>query len=98
MFDPTDLLLQWGPHHGPHYGPMDAAGGAGGYLGGPVWLLLSVVVLVALTYLALRVVGSLGAETGPDEAFTTLRRRYARGEVDDEEFDRRRERLARTGR
>lgn len=95
-----------GPHgpgpHGPHWG-AGPAGGMGSGLGmGGGWLVL-------LLVLALLVVGVVAAalylrgETGDtdrtaDDALATLRERYATGDLDDDEFERRRERLTeRTG-
>lgn len=97
-------VAQWqpGPHgpgpHGPHWGggpmgPMGPGGtgmsGAG--FGGGWWLvllfaLLAVGVVVAALYLTCR-------EGSEDGALTVLRERYAAGDVDEEEFERRRERL-----
>jgi putative membrane protein len=71
--------------------------GAGGTGLGLLWwiltlaLLVAVVAAVAVLLLRLRG-GGTGAEPGTD-ALDVLRRRYARGEIDDDEFDRRRTRL-----
>lgn len=103
MSDTTTHLLQQGPHHGPHGGAMGAAGG-GGWMGfglpwGLLWVVLSVALLgVAVYLLATRVDGPVGpaptdATDGVDP-MTTLERRYARGEIDDEAFEERRIRLA----
>jgi putative membrane protein len=98
-----------GPHHptGPH-GPMGPGGwsaggtmpqGAGGVGLGLFWALVAlalVAVIVAGAYLALRAFdGDRQAEDGDrgTDALAILRRRYASGEVDDEEFERRRTRL-----
>lgn len=102
MTDALGVLLQWGPHHGPH-GPMGPGGaGAGGTMAwgtggagfGLVWplLLLGLVVaaLVAGVYLLRRLDATQNHES---DALTVLRGRYARGEIDDEEFQRRRTRL-----
>jgi putative membrane protein len=107
MTDTLGVLLQWGPHHGPHgpHAPMGPGGGAGmggampwGTAGaggfGLVWPLvllgLAVAVLVAGVYLLRRLDADRTAES---DALTVLRGRYARGEIDDEEFQRRRTRL-----
>lgn len=102
-------VLQWSPHHpqGPHWGgggPHWGGGGMGGGMGaaaapgagGGLLSLLWVVVLLALValvgYALLRSRG--GATTaGEDDPVDALRVRYARGDVDDEEFARRYERL-----
>ncbi|QPV61892.1 SHOCT domain-containing protein [Halosimplex litoreum] len=99
----TIHLLQHGPHHGPGGGAMGAAGG-GGWLGfglpwGLLWVSLSVALFAAAVYLlATRVDGVAGPSaadaTDGVDPMTTLERRYARGEIDDEAFEERRIRLA----
>lgn len=104
----ADLLAQWqpGPHgpgpHGPHWGGgghhwggSGLAGpdmGTGFGMGGGWWLVLLLALLVvgvvAILYLATR-----ADEDGEDGALVTLRERYAAGDLDEEEFERRRERL-----
>ena len=96
-----------GPH-GPHWGggpmgPMDpGAGGVGlGMVGGwwVVLLLLLALLVVGVVAAALsmqsRGAGTeAGAEVDADDgALAVLRRRYAAGDVDEAEFERRRERL-----
>lgn len=70
-------------------------GGMGGGTGGGFGLLW-LVVLVGLGVVA---VGAFRSRSQPsaqaDTAMETLRRRYARGELSEEEFDRRRESLRR---
>lgn len=87
-----------GGHH--HDGWMGTHDGAGGWMGvgfGVVWLLLWTVVVIGLA-LALAVGYSLRSRraTGDgqtDDALAVLRRRYANGELDDEEFETRRSKL-----
>jgi putative membrane protein len=103
MAGTTTLLFQHGPHHGPHAGPMGATGG-GGWLGfglpwGLLWVTLSVALFAVAVYLlATRIDGTVGTApadaTGPADPMTTLERRYARGEIDDETFEERRIRLS----
>jgi putative membrane protein len=96
-----------GPH-GPHWGggPMGPMGPGGTSMGGTGlgfgfggwWLLLLLALLVvgvvaAALYLQPRETGRDGGET-EDGALAVLRERYAAGDVDEEEFERRRERLA----
>ncbi|WP_324758501.1 SHOCT domain-containing protein [Haloarcula sp. GH36] len=69
------------------------AGGAGpGWLWGvsPVVPLLFVAGVVGFGYLLVR---SAGTDSVDDPAIERLRRRYANGEVSDEEFERRLDRL-----
>ncbi|WP_157969573.1 SHOCT domain-containing protein [Haloplanus rubicundus] len=99
-----------GPHgpgpHGPHWGggpmgPMGPAGPGTGAVGlgfGGWWLvllfaLLVVGVVAAAFYLQSRETGRDGGKT-EDGALAVLRERYAAGDVDQEEFERRRDRLA----
>ncbi|WP_167837457.1 SHOCT domain-containing protein [Halosimplex halophilum] len=76
---------------------MGAAGG-GGWMGfglpwGLLWVLLSVALLFAAAYLLADRLGDSGAREAADP-MTTLERRYARGEIDDEAFEERRIRLS----
>lgn len=86
-----------GIHH--HDGWMGTHGGMGGWLVGGVgllWLLLWSLVLigipVALVYLLVTRSGSTD-ETPPDDPLALLRRRYAQGKIDEEEFETRRSKL-----
>lgn len=104
MYIPSQHFAQWGPHgpHGPH-GPMGPdwvarsglapwsnAGATGFELLLPlIWALLLGVVLVGMSYLLL----SRAQPARSDRATTLLRERYARGELSDEEFEHRAERL-----
>lgn len=97
MFDPTWILLQMGPHHGPHWGPTGGAGGvggAGGALWGPLWLLLTGLVLAVGVYVVFRILRRQQTSTDADDAAKILQRRYANGEIDEEVFERRRNRLS----
>ena len=71
-------------------------GGASGFGLGFLWPLLLLGGLAALVYWTVgngeRSVGDLG---GSDTALETLRDRYARGEISEEEFEQRRQRLER---
>lgn len=97
MFNPLGLLQQWGPHYGPHHGPMGPIGGTGlGFLWGILWLLVAVLVIAGGVYLAIHLLGNRETEFGSTDALTVLERRYARGEIDEEEFETRRERLTRS--
>ncbi|WP_136589857.1 SHOCT domain-containing protein [Salinigranum halophilum] len=106
--DTLTALAQWGPHPGPHPGPhapMGPAGGGGfgtGMAGGTwgvgggfvltlVLLLLLAAVIVGVAYLLSTRIRT--EDSRDDDALAVLERRYARGEVDDEEFERRRGRL-----
>lgn len=91
------------PHGGPHH-PMGPYGGSDGAMawGGsaatglaPVWTGLVVMVLlgIALASIYLLVTRTRPSPTDTD-AIAILRRRYASGAIDDEEFERRLSRLS----
>lgn len=86
-----------GLHH--HDGWMDTHGGMGGWMFGGLgylWMILWTVVIigipVALVYLLVTRWKSTN-ETADDDALALLRKRYAQGEMDDEEFETRRTKL-----
>ena len=54
-----------------------------------IWWLLGLAVLVVIIWGVVRVAGSPGMGRGDDSPEAILRRRYARGEVDREEYERR---------
>ena len=64
------------------------------FLVGALMQVLFLAALVGVGYLLYRAVTG-AASDGRDDAIAELRRAYARGELDDEEFERRRERLER---
>jgi len=76
---------------------MGAHDGMGLGMGWGLWFLWPVVLLV-VGVAAYRLVSATGntvdsGGNGSDSALTVLRERYARGEIDDEEFERRRRQL-----
>lgn len=86
-----------GLHH--HDGWMGTHGGMGGWMAGGLaylWMLLGSLTLigipVGLVYLLLTRRESRGGPAD-DDALTILRRRYAQGEIDEEEFETRRMKL-----
>lgn len=106
MITLTGLVAQVGPHApmgpGPH-GPM-GGGWGGGWMGGSLlpWLgpwggllvtLLVVGLVAAVVYAAVTIVQGADGTDRADDAVAVLDRRYARGEVDDEEYRERRRRL-----
>jgi putative membrane protein len=78
-----------GSHH--HDGWMGSHGGAFGYLWMVLWMGVLIGVPLGLGYLFLTRRDAGGGTT--DDALTVLRRRYAEGEIDEEEFDARRRKL-----
>jgi len=80
-----------GYHH--HDGWMGSHGGGGGFLWMTLWTVVLISIPLGLGYLFLTQRDSGGGTT--DDALTVLRRRYANGEIDEEEFDARRRKLQR---
>lgn len=80
------------------YGSGGMIGGGWGLFGGSmgVWGLLWAGLLIVVPVYLLYAFVSRGRDGRADRPRSTLRERYARGELSDEEFDRRRERLDRT--
>ena len=65
-----------------------AVGGPKAWLGG-LGLLFHLGLMASLIALSWRVFSVLPSWNGPDDAIRLLRERYARGDIDDEEFGRR---------
>ena len=78
-----------GFHH--HDGWMGSHGGTFGLLWMTLWMVVLIGVPLGLGYLFLTRRDASGGAT--DDALTVLRRRYAEGEIDEEEFDARRRKL-----
>ena len=60
-----------------------------------LWMMLGTVVAALLVVLLVRGTASSNRRTEEDEALTTLRRRFASGEIDQDEYRRRRAELER---
>lgn len=78
-----------GFHH--HDGWMGSHGGTYGYLWMALWMVVLIGVPLGLGYLLLTRRDSSDGTT--DDALAVLRRRYAEGEIAEEEFDERRRKL-----
>lgn len=87
----TFQLLQTCPGCGGDWG-MGGMWGAGG--GGFLWGLLWLVVLGAIVLAAVYLFTRRQPASGADPAMAALREQYARGEISNEEFEERRERLS----
>lgn len=80
-----------------HGGGMTGGGGLGGV--GLLWMVVLLAVPVVFVYLLAKGLSGDGrtSDSSPsrtsDEALSMLRERYARGDLSDEEFERRRNRL-----
>lgn len=83
-----------GYHH--HDGWMGTHGDWGGF--GFLWMAMWGLVLIGIPAILLYAYANRGAVDGgtDDDALSVLRSRYARGEIDDEEFETRRKQLLRT--
>ena len=82
--------------------PLTAGSHGAGAIGGPFMFapfgfLLVLLLVGTVGYLVFKSTrsGTDASETSADKALETLRRRYANGEIDDEEFQMRKERLVR---
>ena len=78
-----------GFHH--HDGWMGSHGGTFGFLWMTLWMVVLIGVPLGLGYLFLTRRDASGGTT--DNALNVLRRRYAEGEIDEEEFEARRRKL-----
>lgn len=84
-----------GAHH--HDGWMGTHGGTGGWMVGGIgflWMVLWAIVVIGVPLtLGYLILTRRGADDRTDDALDLLRRRYAQGDVDDEEFETRRRKL-----
>lgn len=68
--------------------------GEGGWMGGGMWLFW--IILIAVVVLLAKVMAGNGSGSTPqrhDSPLEMLKARYARGEIDEEEFERRKSEL-----
>lgn len=104
MLTGLGYALQWMPHGGPHQ-PMGPYGGSGGgamaWGGsaatglGPFWTALGILVLLGIVVTGMYLLLARAGPSSPDsDAIDILRRRYASGDIDEEEFERRLVRLS----
>ena len=95
---PTGPHGPMGPNGAGGWGAMPWSAGGAGLLPTLLWLLVLLAVVAGLAYLAWRLAGGrslAGTDTSTrTDAVGVLETRYANGEIDDEEFERRRDRLA----
>ena len=86
----ADEAVNGWPAHGSHMM------GFGGWIMGPLMMLIFFALLVGAVVLIVRIIGGGSAgvrERQPDRSLEILRERFARGEIDAEEFDTRRKTL-----
>lgn len=88
---PASAQQDWGPWRMHEW--MGWGSGWGGMIFGPLMMIAWLAVLVAVVALILRWVGIAGTSSGRPErtARDILDERYARGEIDREEYQRRRQ-------
>ena len=93
----TAALAQTGTPGWDGHGPgMMGHGGWGGWFMGPVMMLVFLVLLAGAVALILRLIGGDRArreDGAADRSLAILRERFARGEIDAEEFEARRRAL-----
>lgn len=68
--------------------------GEGGWMGAGMWLFW--IVLIVVIVVLVKAMSGSGSDSGPERhnsPLEILRARYARGEIDEEEFERRRKEL-----
>src|SRR6266508_3713644 len=61
--------------------------------GGLLWMVAAVLVVVGIVALIIGAIGATQGRPAGDDAMETLRARYARGEIDDEQFSNARQML-----
>jgi len=64
-----------------------------GFFGGGVMWLLWIVLIVVLIYVMKDIGGNSKPSSSDDDALEIIKRRYARGEIDDVEYQRRKKEL-----
>ena len=88
---PTMAAYANGEHlEGGHHGMMS---GWGGMILGPIMMIVVVAAIVALVVVLLRWLGMGGDSGSRKKALSILEERFARGEIDKEEFEERRHTL-----
>ena len=85
--------LAWAQESGVYYGHRMMGGSWHGWIFGPFMMLVFLALAVAVIVLVVRWLGGSGAATPPapsrKTALDILKERFARGEIDQEEFEQR---------
>ena len=63
------------------------------FFGGGLMWILWIILIVVLVYVLKDIGGSRGRRSADDEALEILRQRYARGEIDEQEYEQRKREL-----
>jgi putative membrane protein len=81
------LLQMNGPQH-----MMEGGGGFGMIFMGLIWLLI-LALIVTLIWFLIRKGGNLTSQNSEESPLEILSKRYARGEIDEEEYQRKKKRI-----
>ncbi len=92
ILSPVDpALAQWGNNQGWHMGPGMMGGWGGGWFGGIFMIIFWILILVGLVLLIKWLIQSTNrrqsGDAGGNRALEILKERYARGEIDRNEFE-----------
>ena len=91
LISSTSALAQWGDNRGWHMGPGMMGGWGMGWFGGIFMMIFWVLVLVGLVFLIkwlIQVTNRGRSDNGNhNRALDILKERYARGEIDTDEFE-----------
>lgn len=101
LSSPSSAFAQWGPGYGGMHSSWGGMMGGTGWIGMIIHLFIWVLLLIALILIVKWLFQSIGSkEQGetqkgqPDRALNILKERYARGEIDREEFDQKKQDLS----
>ncbi|MGD8783817.1 MAG: SHOCT domain-containing protein [Thioalkalispiraceae bacterium] len=72
---------------------MFSDSGFHGFFGGGIMWILWIVLLVVIIFVLKDLVGSRKIDSSNDDPLEILKRRYAKGEIDEEEYERRKREL-----
>ena len=87
----SDALAQWGNNQGWHMGPGMMGDGGMGWFGGIFMIVFWILILVSLVFFIKWLIQSTGSGRAgggsSNRALEILKERYARGEIDQVEFE-----------
>lgn len=92
LFTPHPALAQWRNTQGWHMGPGIMGGWGSGWFGGIFMIIFWILIVVGLVFLIKWLIQSINrrqiGDAGGNRALEILKERYARGEMDRNEFER----------